>query len=202
MTRTARRPATTVVFVARRLRLLILLVALFAAACSSDATDDGGDSDAGTSGSESGSESATADLETTPEVPGAPLNPFDLRSGQCFNEGSWYDEVLERRIDLTASVDCAQPHQKEVFHEAEFPAPNGAPYPGETKMTEWSTQLCYDAFDDFVNAEYELSIFEIDFLQPTRETFEHPVGRHRRVTCFLYNPAEDMVTGSARGAGI
>ena len=89
-----------------------------------------------------------------------------------------------------------------MYHEAEFPAPNGAPYPGEAKMTEWSTQVCYDAFSEFVNADYELSIFEIGFLQPTQATFEHEVGRHRRVTCYLYDPAQDMKSGSAQGTGL
>lgn len=187
---------------AARFRLLFILLALLIAACSSGTAEDDGDTDSNADTSEDGTASPGGDLDLAPNVPGAPLNPFDLRSGQCFNEGSWYDEQLERRIDLTASVDCEQPHQKEVFHEAEFPAPNGAPYPGEAKMTDWSTQLCYEAFSEFVNAEYELSIYEIDFLQPTQETFEHPVGRHRRVTCFLYDPSQEMVTGSAAGAGI
>ena len=142
------------------------------------------------------------DIEEIPLVPGAPLNRFDLQVGQCFNEGSWYDENLDRRVDLTASIDCATEHQHEVYHEAEFPAPNGAPFPGEDKMTEWSTQVCYDAFDDFVAAEYEVSLFEIGFVQPTRDTFEHPVGRHRRVFCYVFDAGGEWVSGTARGAGL
>ena len=182
--------------------IAILIVALLASACSSG-TDDPEKNTVSAAESASTDETESAgDATAPPIVPGAPLNPFDLRAGQCFNEGSWYDEVLERRIDLTAMVECDQPHQREVFHEAEFPAPNGAPFPGETKMTEWSTQLCYAAFSEFVDAEYELSVYEIDFLQPTQETFEHPVGRHRRVTCFLFDQSTEMVTGSARATGL
>jgi len=181
---------------------LIMVLALAAVGCSSGG-DDENSSEGETTGESDGSGlQSLADEPTEPNVPGAPLNPFDLRAGQCFNQGSWYDEELERRIDLTASVDCAQPHQREMYHEAEFPAPNGAPYPGEAKMTEWSTQVCYDAFSEFVNADYELSVFEIGFLQPTQATFEHEVGRHRRVTCYLYDPAQDMTSGSAAGTGL
>ena len=184
------------------LHALLVALALVSVACtSSTESEDGtGSEDGGSTDSDVAVNDV--DPDAPPVVPGAPLNPFDLRAGQCFNEGTWYDEQLERRIDLTASVECTQPHQKEVFHEAEFPAPNGAPFPGEAKMTEWSTRLCYDAFPGFVGAEYELSVYDITFLQPTQETFEHPVGRHRRVTCFLFDPSEDIVTGTARDSGL
>lgn len=183
-------------------RLLILLAVLVSlGACSSEGAEaDTGSEDA--SSEDSTSESEEEDESAIPEWTGAPLNPFDLRSGQCFNEVSWIDEVQERRINITAAIDCNQPHDKEVYHEAEFPAPNGAPYPGELKMSEWSTEVCYEAFEDFVGEEYELSMYGIDFLQPTQETFEHPVGRHRRVTCFLYDTGGEPLTTSARGSAL
>ncbi len=185
------------------LRLVLFLALGFAAACSSSGADDGNSADGESSdASLEQSEIALPTESDVPNVPGAPLNPFDLRAGECFNQGSWYDEELERRIDLTAMVDCSEDHQREVYHEAEFPAPGGAPFPGEAKMTEWSTQVCYDAFADFVNSEYELSTFEIGFLQPTQATFEHEVGLHRRVTCYLFDPGEDTTAGSARNTGL
>lgn len=136
-----------------------------------------------------------------PQIIGAPLNPFDLRAGQCYNEGSWFDEERERRIELTATVGCDQPHQREVFFEAEFPAPNGAPFPGDVAMDEWSTELCYNAFEGFVGTEYELSRYEIGFIHPTEATFEHEVGRHRRVTCVLFDLLGDELVGSAQNSG-
>ena len=50
--------------------------------------------------------------------------------------------------------------------------------------------------------EYELSVYGIEYLQPTKDTFEHPVGRHRRVSCFLYDTAGEPLTQSARDTGI
>lgn len=143
-----------------------------------------------------------AEPEGPPVVIGAPLNPFDLRAGQCYNEGSWFDDERERRIELTATVGCEQPHQREVFFEAEFPAPNGAPFPGDVAMDEWSTELCYTAFSDFVGLDYELSRYEIGFIHPTEATFEHEVGRHRRVTCVLFDLSGDELTGSAQNSGL
>ena len=167
-------------------------------------------SSASTAGDDSGARSAAGsgaasdevdDATVEPEWTGAPLNPFDLRSGQCFNEASWIDLEQDRRISITASIDCAQPHDKEVYFEAEFPAPNGAPFPGDDAMTAWSTELCYEAFPSFVGLDYELSIYGIDFLQPTQETFEHPVGRHRRVSCYLYDTTGEQMIESARRSG-
>lgn len=172
-----------------------LLVAIIAVGCTSDPDAETGEADAGTDAETVSSiEADTGE----PEWSGAPVNPFDLRAGQCFNEVSWIDAEEERRINITARIDCAEPHDREVYFEEEFPAPNGAPFPGEVKMTEWSTELCYQAFVDFVGVEYELSRFDIDFLQPTEATFEHPVGRHRRVTCSLYDTSDEPMIGSAR----
>ncbi len=187
---------------------MVLSIALIAGACSSgDAIV--GDDDGGLSTETEPRNDGTGDDEVLTDtesnlarVPGAPLNRFDLEIGQCFNEGSWYDENLDRRVDLTATVDCDAEHQSEVYHEADFPAPNGAPFPGEDKMTEWSTQLCYDAFSEFVDTEYEVSLYEIGFVQPTQDTFEHPVGRHRRVFCYVFDAGGDWLSGTAEGAGL
>lgn len=171
------------------------------AGCSS--TDPDGDASSGRSSS--GVDADLTELEdgtVIPEWAGAPLNPFDLRAGQCFNEASWVDLEQDRRISVTAAIDCAQPHDKEVYFEAEFPAPNGAPFPGDDAMTEWSTEQCYEAFHDFVGQEYELSVYGIDFLQPTQETFEHPIGRHRRVSCYLFDTSGEKKVESARGSGL
>lgn len=180
---------------------LLLAIAVLAGACSSSAVEENAPGDSGldalSAGSDVVNESDT--FAETPRVAGAPLNPFDLRAGQCYNEDSWFDEELERRVSLTASIDCVQPHDREVFFEAEFPAPNGAPFPGDEQMSEWSTEVCYEAFEGFVGLEYELSQYEISFIHPTQATFEHEVGRHRRVTCVLFDIGGEDLTGSARG---
>ena len=186
----------------RALILAFLSGVLLLTGCSSGG-DGGGDTPAAGQSSPLDADSVDGDEATQiPEWAGAPLNPFDLRSGQCFNEASWVDLEQDRRISVTAAIDCSQPHDKEVYFEAEFPAPNGAPFPGDDAMTMWSTELCYEAFQDFVGQEYELSVFGIDFLQPTQETFEHPIGRHRRVSCYLYDTTGEKKVESARSSGL
>ena len=181
--------------------LVAALSVVLVAGCSSTGPDD----DASSGRQSSGADTDLTQLEdgtVIPEWAGAPLNPFDLRAGQCFNEASWVDLEQDRRISVTAAIDCSQPHDKEVYFEAEFPAPNGAPFPGDDAMTDWSTEQCYEAFRDFVGQEYELSTFGIDFLHPTQETFEHPIGRHRRVSCYLYDTSGEKKVESARGSGL
>lgn len=181
-----------------RLTVVLLISVLFAIGCSSN-SDDAGEEENPELVSLDGASGSIAEVGE-PDWTGAPVNPFDLRAGDCYNEVSWIDEDQERRINITAKIDCAEPHDREVYFEEEFPAPQNAPFPGDVKMSEWSTELCYGAFSGFVGLEYELSIYGIDFLQPTKETFEHPVGRHRRVTCSLYDTTDNQVVGTARGS--
>lgn len=179
--------------------LVLVVSAVLGAGCSSTTSD----ADQGDDPQQIALDGASGSLVETgePEWTGAPLNPFDLRTGDCYNEVSWIDEEQERRINITAKIDCEQPHDREVYFEEEFPAPQNAPFPGDLKMSEWSTELCYGAFADFVGLDFELSIYGIDFLQPTKDTFEHPVGRHRRVTCSLYDTSDDQLVESARNSG-
>lgn len=176
--------------------VLLVMSVLALAGCTSG-TDDTTESPEVEAAATEADDEEEFDETVEPDWEGAPLNPFDLRQGQCFNEVSWIDVEQDRRIEITAAIECTEPHDKEMYHEVEFPAPNGAPFPGETKMTEWSTERCFDAFEDFVGEEYVLSAYEIGFLQPTKETFEHQVGRHRRVTCYLYDDSGEKLTESA-----
>ena len=193
----------------RRWLWILLALAAFASACSSGTDLEG--ALVGNSPDQEAIDDADDSVEQVeqiepepdvPDVPGAPLNRFELQVGQCFNEGSWYDEELDRRIDLTASTSCEGDHQGEVYHEAEFPAPNGALFPGDDTLSEWSTQVCYNAFSEFVDAEYEVSSLEIGVVQPTRQTFEDEVGRHRRVFCYVFDPSGQDSVGSAEGSGL
>ncbi len=177
--------------------LLVVLIA----GCSSGTGDELGGSDE-SGGPSDGPAADDEDLPAEPEWTGAPLNPFDLEVGQCFNEYSWVDVDLDQRINLTTVVGCAEAHDREVYHSAEFPAGAGAPFPGETTMEAFSTELCYDAFEGFIGLEYELSEYQLSFLHPTKETFEHPVGRHRRVLCFIHPSNGAQTESSAAGLGV
>ncbi len=178
---------------------LPVLLSVLLSACSSSPEDEltGG----GNPGDGDGVDEVV-ETDGEPDWTGAPLNPFDLQIGDCFNEYSWIDVDLDQRINLTTVVGCDTVHDREVYFAAEFPAGAGAPYPGVGPMAEFSTELCYEAFEAFIGTEYEVSEYELSFLHPTKETFEHPVGRHRRILCFTHRLDGSPTSESAAGIGV
>ena len=89
--------------------------------------------------------------------------------------------------------------QREVFASHFHPAPAEAPFPGPTEMERWGNVACYDSFDEFVGAPYELSALEIGSIRPVDETWSDPVGLHREVLCYVYAP-DAQLSGPMRNS--
>jgi hypothetical protein len=118
--------------------------------------------------------------------------PVDqLRLGDCFSFGGGTTGGVVVEVER---VDCATPHDNEVFFESEA---TEAEFPGEQVLTETSDRLCYDAFPDFVGVDYESSVVEYDFLQPTEEGWR---AGDRVVSCYVYVEGR-TVSSSLRGSG-
>jgi len=157
-------------------------------------------------GEQPGPTSTTSLSETRPAVPnesapdwvGAVVNLHDLAAGDCFNQYSWSND--ERFIEINTKVDCAGPHQKEIYLRAEHPARAGAPWPGDREMDAFATAECYGAFSDFVDEIYELSELELGFLTPSRTNFEDDVARFRGVHCYVHLGGDVELVGTARGS--
>ena len=150
---------------------------------------------------------ATTSLaETRPTVPdesapnwvGAVVNVHNLAAGDCFNRYSWSND--ERAIEIDTKVDCAGPHQKEIYLRTEHPARTGAPWPGDREMDAFATSECYGAFSDFVGEIYELSELELGFLTPSRTNFEDDVAQFRGVHCYVHLGGNAELVGTARGS--
>ena len=123
-------------------------------------------------------------VEETDRLEGLIVNRYELEAGQCFN--SYLTALGDNRFqELTTVVDCAAPHDGEVYFQVFHPAEAGEPYPGSEEMLAWAQQHCYAQFEGFVGQEYELSELEIGILTPTGETWSDPAGRHREVTCYV-----------------
>lgn len=204
--------------------LVLALVALVAAACSSDGGDvtdntvrgivsvDTGDDDTGDDDDESEDEGddeesdaeAAAEADDQAEVfarlEGTTTQPDRLETGDCFNEYRYRDraEVLQQ---ITTIVDCSRPHDKEVYFAAEHPAPDGAPFRGREEISQFARDECLDAFEDFVGEEYVLSQLEIGFFQPSYETWIS-AANERSVTCYVHPyEAGRQLQGSMDGIG-
>ena len=126
------------------------------------------------------------------------VNLHDLAAGDCFNQYSWSND--KRVIEIDTKVDCAGPHQKEIYLRAEHPARAGAPWPGDREMDAFATAECYGEFRDFVGEIYELSELELGFLTPSRTNFEDDVARFRGVHCYVHLGGDAELVGTARGS--
>ena len=139
-------------------------------------------------------------VEETDRLEGLIVNPYDLDVGQCFN--SYLTALGDNEFqELTTMVDCAGPHDGEVYFQIFHPALFGEPYPGTEEMESWAQQHCYEQFAGFVGQEYELSELDIGMLLPTSETWTDPIGRHREVTCYLEAWRGGRLLGSMRFSG-
>lgn len=95
--------------------------------------------------------------------------------------------------DKTVRVDCAQPHNQEVFYS--FAMPNGD-FPGYFEIGDAAQDECTSAFEDYVGVPWEQSDYTYDFAAPDEETWAQG---ERTITCLLEDASGERLTGSARG---
>ena len=139
-------------------------------------------------------------VEETDRLEGLIVNRYELEVGQCFN--SYLTALGDNQFqELTTVVDCAGPHDGEVYFQVFHPAEAGEPYPGSNEMLAWAERPCYEQFEGFVGQEYELSELDIGILHPTKETWSDPIGRHREVTCYVEAWRGGRLLGSMRLSG-
>ena len=131
------------------------------------------------------------------DIPGEIISEYSLVEGDCFNRF----EGLQagRRLAITARTGCDEPHWGEVYHTFDLEAPHPAIYPGDDAVRGFALRVCYEQFEAFVGEVYELSAYEIGVFTPNRTNFEHEVARYRGVHCWLYDPNEEQLSGTARG---
>ncbi len=130
------------------------------------------------------------------DIPGEIISEYSLVEGDCFNRF----EGLQagRRLAITARTGCDEPHWGEVYHTFDLDAPHPAIYPGDEAVRGFALRVCYEQFEAFVGESYELSVYDIGVFTPNRTNFEHEVARYRGVHCWLYDPNDESVSGSAR----
>ena len=131
------------------------------------------------------------------DIPGEIISEYSLVEGDCFNRF----EGLQagRRLAITARTGCDEPHWGEVYHTFDLDAPDPAIYPGDDAVRGYALRVCYEQFEPFVGEIYELSVYDIGVFTPNRTNFEHEVARYRGVHCWLYDPNDESVSGSAEG---
>ena len=161
------------------------------------ASEAGGDGD-GEEG-DAGTEGVEAEPTPTPAPQGVVVSPYELVTGDCFNEYTLVD-ANEVRQEVTTALDCNLAHDGEVYFHLFFPGDANTAFPGESKLSEWSQEQCFAQFAEFVNQVYELSELDIGMILPTLETWTG-AGLHRQVTCYVRAWRGGQLQGSMRSTG-
>ncbi len=138
---------------------------------------------------------AAATPETSEPAPTAAeqqdIDVHELRIGDCFNE---VDQIgSSGLIDLVGFVPCNQPHDYEVYWQADLPASLTI-----DEIDAVADDICYDAFTVFTGAEWEASDYYFTYLVPSAASIA--LQEDMTVDCLIH--AEyDQVTRSLRDVG-
>jgi hypothetical protein len=115
---------------------------------------------------------------------------FSLQVGDCFQD----PDTSEDEIHAVETVDCAEPHDNEVY--AVFDLPDGG-FPGPDAIAEASLEGCLDRFEEFVGTPYPESELFATWLYPTETSWAED---DREVVCVLF-AQEGGLEGSMEGSG-
>ncbi|MGI9600607.1 MAG: septum formation family protein [Acidimicrobiales bacterium] len=105
----------------------------------------------------------------------------DLTVGDCFG-GELLGSV---EVELVPIVDCATPHQYEVFYATDF-APDDAPFDAEA-IREQATTVCIEQLESVVGVPIAEAPVQLLLLNPTRESWRD--DNDRTTLCLAYDPA-------------
>ncbi len=112
----------------------------------------------------------------------------DLRSGECVDLPSY----VPQSQDWLDVVDCAVPHNAEVYEVGDFP---DGPYPGDSQVEDAVDQLCDTGLVRFSGSTHSrLDTYEI---LPTRDTWD---THDRGYVCIAVDDAHDD-TGTMANTG-
>ena len=123
---------------------------------------------------------------------GGDVGVFRLQVGDCIAEsGADADTV----IDSLPVVPCDEPHQLEVYHA--FDLAEGD-YPGDAEVFEQAAEGCLAAFRGFVGLDFSESVYDVNPIRPTAESWAQIDDRE--VLCALFEGDGVIRTGSAEGS--
>jgi hypothetical protein len=120
---------------------------------------------------------------------GGSQSVFSLTVGTCF------DDQDNGPISSVPEVDCAEPHDNEVFALIDYTATDE--FPGTSQINDIGRQLCLEQFEAFVGIDYQDSALEVFPITPTEGSW---ADGDREIICALYNLDLSKLTGSMRGA--
>lgn len=116
-----------------------------------------------------------------------------LKVGDCFDTSA--QMLAGDDINRVPSVRCAEPHDNEVFHVANYP---GGSYSYDD-IADFANNVCYSAFSPYVGRSYESSVIDFSWLIPTPDGWSKG---DREVICIAFHMDPQRLRGSIRGSGL
>jgi hypothetical protein len=116
-----------------------------------------------------------------------PANDFE--AGECTNDD------LSGNIGEIDTVDCDDEHTAEAFAQFDL---DGDDFPGADEVSTQATEGCQgDRFEDYVGLDYQSSIYLVNVITPTEETWDND---DRTVICVINGTTDgSSLEGSAEG---
>nr|WP_281386909.1 septum formation family protein [Jiangella mangrovi] len=164
-----------------------------------DGASDAGDGDETTTSEETAAEGeeTPAEEETEPpaeeesEAPeGDTQDVFDVGLGDCISNFNAEEQVSELTV-----IACEDEHDQEVFAVFEVPEGDGS-FPGAEAFQTQVESDCISEFATFVGMDYNESVLEIRWLEPTEESWAEG---DRELVCTVLDPS-GPVSGTLEGA--
>ena len=122
------------------------------------------------------------------------INVFDLAVGDCF------DVPNDGNITNVDGIDCAEPHDNEVFGTFDIDGGPNAPFPGEEAVSSEAQDTCLgDLFTEYVGVDFQTSRFQATSINPTEETWTSSLA-DREVICVATSADGSPLTESVRGS--
>jgi hypothetical protein len=141
---------------------------------------------------------APLDAATAPlpiEDDALPRRASEVEVGECLDVPGLRDPEVTQLVDLEV-IDCAEPHDAEVFARISLDDEPEAPYPGDEHVRSAADQVCFERFEAYVGIRYVDARLEIVHLRPPVAAW---VRGDRIVTCLLVNATAEPLLGSMAG---
>lgn len=126
---------------------------------------------------------------------------LELAVGDCLLAA----QEVQTEIQDVRVVDCAEPHEQEVYAIEPYVGADGATpedYPGEAALTSFAEGRCLEAFAGYVGVDYRDSSLFFTYLLPSPRGWQGAgQTEDRSVVCVVTTTGEQL-TQSVRGTGI
>jgi hypothetical protein len=113
-----------------------------------------------------------------------------LAVGDCFDADGFAPGTTIGRAGIHL-VDCAEPHQHQVYAVVRDPEPLDAPFPGDRRLTGFADDACLDAFPTAFGVDYKES--DLDFATVTPDEAAWDSGE-RALVCVVHHADFQLLT--------